>query len=279
MAEEQENDLSIGADEKIGDYLRRVREARGLNLEHLAKSIRLSKNIVEAIEENRWNEFRTEAYLRSYIISICEKLLLDKNAVILKFSAEINSRFGVAQALINDPNQEKDSSGSAVKIAVIVVLILAVALFFVNKAFNSGSKEKPAPKAAPPVIIETPIEDDPESISDSLAQSESIPPPVVEAVATLGTDLDKKDTLRFECSPSPTDNTCGVSLKGLDTKMNYFMRVTYRYISHNDTSQVTVTVPDRTRLLLNGTRLEYGRFNTLVFHKGKIINKLNRDLR
>ncbi|MDR1812909.1 MAG: helix-turn-helix domain-containing protein [Candidatus Fibromonas sp.] len=273
MAEEQENELSIGADEKVGDYLRRVRESRGLNLEHLAKSIRLSKSIVEAIEENRWSEFRTEAYLRSYIISICEKLFLDKNEVIRKFSAEINSHFAVAQALIDDPNQEKDPSGSAPKIAIVVVLVLIAALFFANKAFNNGPGEKPAPRAS--VTDESLLEDDStEDIPDSLAQGEPD-----EAIADLDTDPDKKDTLRFECSPSATDNTCGVSLKGLDSKMNYFVRMTSRYLDHNDTAQVTVTVPERTRLSINGTKLEYGKFNTLVFHKGKIVNKINRDLR
>ncbi len=281
MAEEQENDLSIGADEKVGDFLRRVRESRGLNLEHLAKSIRLSKSIVEAIEDNRWSEFKTEAYLRSYILSICEKLLLDKNTVIQKFSIEVNSRFGVTQALMGDPNQEKDSSSSTAKIAIVVVLLLVAALFFVNKAFKSGS-EKSIPEDDYPLDINEALlePEDTESALDSLEQSEqvAVAPPVVEA-AVPEAALDKKDTLRFECSASSTDNTCGVSLKGLDSKMNYFMRITTRYIEHNDSSQVTITVPDRTKLLVNGTRLEYGKFNTLIFYRGKIVSKVNRDLR
>ncbi|MCL2282229.1 MAG: hypothetical protein FWC26_02815, partial [Fibromonadales bacterium] len=85
-----------------------------------------------------------------------------------------------------------------------------------------------------------------------------------------------QDTLLFEC----LSNTCGVSLKGFDTKMHYFTKTASRYINHNDTVQITITVPIRTKLLMNGSKLEYGKYNnTLLFHKGNIISKSNRDLR
>jgi hypothetical protein len=61
--------------------------------------------------------------------------------------------------------------------------------------------------------------------------------------------------------------------------MVYFERPVTRLITHGDTSQITITLPERTNLLLNGVRLDYGKFNTLLFHNGEIIRKSNRELR
>jgi cytoskeletal protein RodZ len=283
MVEGQENKLSQGTDEKVGSYLRRVREARGLELEQLAKFIRLGLNVLQAIEENNWSFFPTEAYLRSYIGSICEKLSIDKASVLKRLSVEINSQLGVAVLtnIFDEQNNENGLSSSGVsKIVIVVILAIFVILFFANKIL-SGYEEKPAPEAPFPVIKEVvPVEGDSvESIPDSLTQSEPAEQQVSVPAPTPPENPNKIDTLRFECTPSPTDDKCGVKLAGINTAMGWFKNVSYRYINRKDSSQITVTVPERTRLFVNGDRVEYGRYNTLTFHKGQIVKKTNRDLR
>ena len=273
-AKEQEEELNIGVSEKVGDYLRRVREARGVELEHLAKAIRLNKNILESIEANRWNDFPTEAYLRSYMISMCEKLFVDKNAVIQRFSNDINSRFAVSQSnLMTNPSQEEDSSRSNVPKIVIIAILAIALLLFLSKQILDSSGNEPAKKPAPPVVAPVSIENE-EGASATIQEEKEAVVPEVQAVNT-----NAMDTLRFECIPSSTDNTCGVSLRSVDSKMYYFTKLSTRYIKQRDTSHITVTVPERTRLFLNGSRLEYGKYNTLLFHQGKIVGKSNRELR
>jgi transcriptional regulator with XRE-family HTH domain len=286
MVEEQENKLSQGADEKVGSYLRRVREARGLELEQLAKFIRLGLNVLQAIEENNWNFFPTEAYLRSYVGSICEKLSVDKAAVLKRLSAEMNSKLGVViqTSIFEEQSSENGlSSGSISKIVIIVILAIFVILFFVNKVLDSY-EAKPTPEASPPAIEEAAPneEDSTENIPDSLSlksepmeQQVSVSPPPPLPLESLN----KIDTLRFECTPGLTDDKCGVKQAGVNTAMGWFKNVSYRYVTRKDSSQITITVPDRTRLFVNGIRLDYGKFNTLTFHKGQIVNKINRDLR
>jgi len=280
MAEEQENDLNLGENERVGDYLHRIRKIRGLELEHLAKSIRLGKNILEAIEANNWSYFPTEAYLRSYIVSLCDKLSLDKNVVLKKFSAEINSQFWVTQTnIIGDPEQEKDSlepsSSNVPKAAIIIIVIIIALLFFASKIFSGYSEDEEDfemeefQKADESKVLE-------ESTPDTLSVTDTIPPIEAEEIPVVVPGV---DTLRFECTPSPTDSTCGVTVKGVDSKMGYFKKVTSKYINREDTSQVTVTVPLRTKLFINNTKLDYGNFNTLLFYNGKIVNKINRELR
>jgi cytoskeletal protein RodZ len=266
----------FGVDERVGNYLRRIREANGLELEQLSKSIRLGKNIIQAIEDNKWETFPTEAYLRSYIASICDKLAVDKHEVLRRFSYEVNSHFQITQTNIVDKNsQSQDSSENNSKVIAIVILVGIVIAFFVIKTLSDGSAS-PVPVEVPSVSEEFESSAETEEFLDSLSQSDSVP---AAQAAEKETRNATTDTLRFECSPSSTDPTCGVSLKGLDVKMNYFRNFTYRYVNSRDTSHITITVPDRTRLLINGTRTDYGKFNTILFFDGKIISKTNRELR
>ena len=286
MVEEHESKLSQGSDEKVGSYLRRVREARGLELEQLAKFIRLGLKVLQAIEENNWNFFPTEAYLRSYIGSICEKLSVDKVAVLKRLSVEINSQLGVViqTSVFEEQNSENGLSSSNIsKIIIVAILAIFVILFFVNKVLDNY-ESKPTPEAPPPSIEEaTPNEEDnAESAPDtSSLQVEPLEPEanLAAAVSMRPEDMNRVDTLRFECTPSPTDDKCGVKQAGVNTAMGWFKNVSYRYITRKDSSQITITVPDRTRLFLNNNRLDYGRFNTLTFHRGQIVNKINRELK
>jgi len=289
MAEEHENDLNLGENERVGDYLHRIRKIRGLELENLAKSIRLGKNILEAIESNNWSYFPTEAYLRSYIVSLCDKLSLDKNVVLKQFSAEINSQFWITQTnIMSDSDPEKDSpdapSSNVPKAAIIIILVIIVILFFASKMLNNYSTEED----------DFDMEEETTKTEESDGLEENANAPDTSGVVVLDTvPLPTKamvaeavpavvpgvDTLRFECTPSPTDSTCGVTIKDVDKKMGYFKKVTSKYINREDTSQVTITVPLRTKLFVNNTKQDYGNFNTLLFYNGKIVNKINRELR
>jgi cytoskeletal protein RodZ len=289
MAEEHENNLDLGENERVGDYLHRIRKIRGLDLDHLAKSIRLGKNILEAIESNNWSFFPTEAYLRSYIVSLCDKLSLDKSLVLKKFSAEINSQFWITQTnIMSDSEQEKDSpdssSSNVPKAAIIIILVIIALLFFASRILNNYSKDYENDEFGMEEIQKTEDESLEENAPDSASISslnkvDSVPSVPVAKVVEVTTVVSGSDTLRFECTPSATDSTCGATVKGLDTKMSYFKKMTNRYINREDTVQVTVTVPLRTKLFVNNTKLDYGNFNTLLFYNGKVVNKINRELR
>jgi len=287
MAEEHENDLNLGENERVGDYLHRIRKIRGLELENLAKSIRLGKNILEAIESNNWSYFPTEAYLRSYIVSLCDKLSLDKNVVLKQFSAEINSQFWITQTnIMSESDTEKDSpdapSSNVPKAAIIIILVIIVILFFASKMLNNYSTEEEDfdMEEETTKTEETDAFEENTSAPDTsgVVVLDTVPLPIKAAEAPVAV-VPGVDTLRFECTPSPTDSTCGVTIKDVDKKMGYFKKVTSKYINREDTSQVTITVPLRTKLFVNNTKQDYGNFNTLLFYNGKIVNKINRELR
>ncbi len=267
MAEEQEINLNLNSNENIGDYLRRVREARGLDIEHLAKSIRLGKNILQAIEDNRWNEFPAEAYLRSYISSMCEKLSVDKTAVLKKFSIDSNSHFSVEQNIINEQKNEPKPGGIA-KVLIIIILLVAAILFFANKFLSSSWEnnfdEKPISQKDKEDAIGTTGTSVENSINNDAIEPEPVNPQIPQTTRT-------QDTLRFECDSKP-NSSCG-AVRVVGDKTVWFSKSRELYINHNDSTQVIIYNPYQTRLFINNTRDVYNpngsENNTFVFYKGE----------
>ena len=64
-------------DEKLGQFIARVRESRRMTVEELADAIKLGVQYIKAIEADDWKVFPVAAYVRGYLRSISNKLNLD----------------------------------------------------------------------------------------------------------------------------------------------------------------------------------------------------------
>jgi cytoskeletal protein RodZ len=260
-----------------------MREAHKIELKQMAKSIRLNEEILCAIEENRWSYFRIDAYLRSYMVAICEKMSLDKSEVLRRLAFEKNSLSSMVATPDKPPEQGSSSSegggGSGPQVKIAIALIIVAALFFVARVLNNESNSAHSAKANSKSSEELDVfaEDAASNAEqDSLAVAD---PTAVAKNEEIKMDSSAIDTLRFECTPVETDSTCGISLKGLDVKVRYFKKMERRYITRVDTSQITITVPMRTKLFFNNERLDYEKLNTILFYNGGIVNKYNRELK
>ena len=69
-------------DERLGSYLTRAREAKGMTVEQLATVTKLTVKTITLIESGDWKAFPVEAYLRGYLNSICEKLGLESRRIV-----------------------------------------------------------------------------------------------------------------------------------------------------------------------------------------------------
>lgn len=59
---------------EIGPILRAARLKRGQSLEAVAQQTRISKRFLEALEENRFEQFPAVVYLRGFLKGYCEHL-------------------------------------------------------------------------------------------------------------------------------------------------------------------------------------------------------------
>jgi cytoskeletal protein RodZ len=75
-------------EEKLGDFIARVRAARGMTIEQLSDEIKLGVSYVKAIEASDWRVFPVAAYVRGYLRSIGHKLNMDVDQMLRAYSAE-----------------------------------------------------------------------------------------------------------------------------------------------------------------------------------------------
>ena len=154
-------------DERLGAYLTRAREARGLSVDDLANLTRLTVKNIVLIESGDWKAFQVEAYLRGYLNSICNKLGLDSKHVLDWYSAECGSKY--ASLLAETPAKpvkvkklDDEDLKPKSKAVPIVIVVLGLA-FVVGSHFlkDLGNAEAVAeqPKATvveEPAAAETP---------------------------------------------------------------------------------------------------------------------------
>ncbi|MCQ2106197.1 MAG: helix-turn-helix domain-containing protein [Fibrobacter sp.] len=183
-------------DERLGEYIARVREARGMSLEDLSAVTKLTVSNLKAIESSDWKSFPVPAYVRGYLNSISAKLNLDAQAVLQCYAAEMGqkpskqfvdvSTHGKIAPVTEDETKKKSM---AVPV-VIVVLILAflVASHFLDLESIAEQNSSPAPvNEAPAVVAE-----------DSTEQAE-----VPEGAEVVPADSLQKDTAVTDTAKVP----------------------------------------------------------------------------
>ena len=108
-------------DERLGDFLARVRESQGLSIEDLSERTKISVSIIHSIEASDWKAFKVEAYVRGYLNSLSRNLGLDSKAILQAYSDEVGSTFMVRdmeplmQNIAPITEQEKKPRNKAVK--------------------------------------------------------------------------------------------------------------------------------------------------------------------
>ena len=79
-------------EEKLGEFIARVRVSRGMKLEELSDKIKLNVTHVKSIEASDWKAFPVAAYVRGYLRSISQILNLNADEVLKAYSAEVVPR-------------------------------------------------------------------------------------------------------------------------------------------------------------------------------------------
>lgn len=125
-------------DEKLGQFIARVRAARGMTVEELADAIKLGVQYIKAIEADDWKVFPVAAYVRGYLRSISNKLNLDADEVLRAYSIECG---GTAEPVFEKSSSEiklsplKEGEIKKKSYAVPVVILLLVLAFLVASHF------------------------------------------------------------------------------------------------------------------------------------------------
>ncbi|WP_405327834.1 helix-turn-helix domain-containing protein [Fibrobacter sp.] len=176
--------------ERLGDFLARVRESQGLSIEDLAERTKISVKMLHFIEASDWKSLPVEAYVRSYLNSVSSKLGLDAKAVLKMYTQEVGSSYEIREAepiknIAPVTEDEKKPRSKAVPIAIVAILVLLiVGLHFVTRD-NAASDAKANPPAAvaaddssevsqdmPEGAIKVPVDSSKDEKTDKVTQAE-----------------------------------------------------------------------------------------------------------
>ena len=160
--------------ERLGDFLVRVRESQGLSIEDLAERTKISLKMLRFIEASDWKSLPVEAYVRSYLNSISVKLGLDPKAVLKIYSDEIGSHFALHDAepiqhIAPIAEEEAKPRSKAVPIAIVIIAIL----FVVGFHFVTRENASAGGNANPPAVVAP--EDSSELVQDMPDGAEAVP--------------------------------------------------------------------------------------------------------
>ena len=142
--------------ERLGDFLARVRESQGLSIEDLSERTKISVKMLHYIEASDWKSLPVDAYVRSYLNSVSSKLGLDPKAILKMYAEEVGSSYEVREAepiknIAPMTDEEKKPRSKAVPVAIVAILVLlVVGLHFVTreKVASEANANLPAVVAA-----------------------------------------------------------------------------------------------------------------------------------
>ena len=159
--------------ERLGEFLARVRESQGLSIDDLSDRTKISVKMLHFIEASDWKSLPVEAYVRSYLNSVSSKLGLDPKGVLKLYAEEVGSNFVTPDMepmknIAPMTDEEKQPRSKAVPIAIVVIVALfIVGLHFVTKGDAADSN------ANPPAVVAA--EDSSEISQDMPEGAEAVP--------------------------------------------------------------------------------------------------------
>ena len=188
--------------ERLGEYLVRVRESQGLSVEDLSERTKIPTRILLNIEASNWKAFPVEAYVRSYLNSISSKLGLDVKTLLKAYAQEVGSNYAerdvepLMQNIAPMTEEEKKPRSKAVPIAIIVIAVL----FVVGLHFVSNFEPASDTNTNPPAAVAS--EETPELNQDMPEGAEAVP---VDSIK------DEKNEKVTQAGQWPhEDRTCGL---------------------------------------------------------------------
>jgi len=135
----------------FGPLLRQARESRGLSLQQVAASTKISARVLEALERNDVSKLPGGIFSRSFVRAYAKEVGLDPETTVGRFveafRPELEEQSPAAASQAVDP--ESFESGRRTAIALLQVVGLSVLVVIAVAAYRNM---RPAPVAPPPPV-------------------------------------------------------------------------------------------------------------------------------
>jgi cytoskeleton protein RodZ len=134
----------------LGTYLRQLRESRGASLADIARSTRVGKRHLEALEEGAFSELPAPVFVKGFLRSYCEFLGVPPEEALARYREDLGEAAAVA-APRSPPRRPRRGKGP-IALSLLLFWVLGVALL----AVSVGLRDKSAPPPEPAVAVAQP---------------------------------------------------------------------------------------------------------------------------
>jgi len=130
------------SEDTFGQYLKSQRELRQISLEEVAAGTKIGIHLLRALEEDKWDVLPAEVFIKGFIKSYAEYIGLDPEDTILRYEAikqkdipqkEQEQELNIPRSY-NGPLGLKSSVFLRLLIAVIIILLIGVGIYFISKS-------------------------------------------------------------------------------------------------------------------------------------------------
>lgn len=161
-----ESDADKGLGLPVGEYLKSVREARGVTLDQATRVTKISKNYLVAIEQGEFSKLPNAAYIKGFLRLYAGYLSLNGDEVVRRYESSLPA---AAAAPVARPEPETRTERSSVEIVrkaqtrghgrwgipLLLLLMVGLAALFFTDSDDPGPA--PAPQQVAPAPAPAPV--------------------------------------------------------------------------------------------------------------------------
>jgi len=114
--------------ESVGLRLRRARIQRGLSLQGVARTTRISVSQLESLEQDRFEDLPGDVYARGFVRSVAHAVGLDSNVAMAHYSSDRRSRTTTLHPARFLPEKKPARLGVLVACSVFLLLLVVATL-------------------------------------------------------------------------------------------------------------------------------------------------------
>jgi cytoskeletal protein RodZ len=150
-----------------GQMLREARLKAGVTVAKVSADLRISPNILEALESGEYSKLAGAPYIRALLVSLSRYLKLDTKDVLQAYGDETGIQPATAVPVSPYKDDSKTHAKAHKQIFILLLAILLFVLLLIMGKVNSSSSEEREPEAPP--SSDTLLNIDPAMESDSLS--------------------------------------------------------------------------------------------------------------
>jgi len=133
----------------VGQYLRELREARGMSVEEVSRATRVPVSSVERIENDRFDELPGEVFVRGFLKSYARALSVPPDDVLARYTASRRVAW-VTPLPMSSGNNQKPARGRRFGVAIAFVLLLILFTLALSIVLKPRGDDMPQELSARP---------------------------------------------------------------------------------------------------------------------------------